>query len=106
MLEPQSLRLLRLCFLCWPLLERALGCEEEAVTPVLLEAPALRHSSIAAESTTSLDLVRCSVTGSAGFEPGFEPRLAHYPKCYTYTWFLLGFAAAIILKNEKRSKCA
>ena len=22
-----------------------------------------------------------------GFEPEFEPRLAHYSKCYTYTWF-------------------
>ena len=32
---------------------------------------------------------------SAGFEPEFEPRLAHYSKCYTYTWFLLGFAKHI-----------
>ena len=30
-----------------------------------------------------------------GFEPEFEPRLAHYSKCYTYTWFLLGFAKHI-----------
>ena len=30
-----------------------------------------------------------------GFEPEFEPRLAHYSKCYTYTWFLLGFAKRI-----------
>ena len=22
-----------------------------------------------------------------GFEPEFEPRLAHYSKCYTHTWF-------------------
>ena len=22
-----------------------------------------------------------------GLEPEFEPRLAHYSKCYTYTWF-------------------
>ena len=22
-----------------------------------------------------------------GFEPEFEPRLAHYSECYTYTWF-------------------
>ena len=22
-----------------------------------------------------------------GFEPEFELRLAHYSKCYTYTWF-------------------
>ena len=43
-----------------------------------------------------------------GFEPEFEPRLAHYSKCYTYTWFLLGFAKHIHIQFgtfETNGKC-
>ena len=67
------------CFmLCRPLL---LLCP---VTPLLRCDPRM-----GATTVSSMDghIWRWAGNIPPGFEPEFEPRLAHYSKCYTYTWF-------------------
>ena len=61
-----------------------LGFRRCPVTPLLRCDPRM-----GATTVSSMDghIWRWAGNIPPGFEPEFEPRLAHYSKCYTYTWF-------------------